>query len=88
MSYKLRLEDLAEKKLAKLKPPVSTQVADMLLALRDNPRRPGVIRLVESKQRGWRARVGKLRILFLIDDASQIITVYDIDKRDRVYHKK
>ena len=88
MSYRLRLEDLAEKKLLKLKPPISTQVAEMLVALRENPRRPGVIRLVESKHKGWRARVGKLRILFLIDDAAQVISVYDIDKRDKVYHQK
>ena len=88
MSYKLRLDELAERKLAKLKPPISNQVAEMLVALREDPRRPGVIRLVESKQKGWRARVGKLRILFLIDDASQVVTVYDIDRRDRVYHKK
>jgi mRNA-degrading endonuclease RelE of RelBE toxin-antitoxin system len=79
---------LSGKEAAKLKPPLSQQVAEMLIALRQNPRRLGVRRLVDSRKKGWRARVGKLRILFLIDDEAQLVTVYDIDRRDKVYHKK
>ena len=61
--------------------------ADNLIAgimlLADNPRPPGVRKLVNREE--WRLRVGDYRALFLIDDQKQTITITAIAHRREIY---
>jgi mRNA interferase RelE/StbE len=56
--------------------------------LAEDPRPQGCKLLLDSKARGWRVRVGKYRVLYLIDDAKMEVGVYEIGLRDRVYKKR
>jgi len=54
-----------------------------LLALENEPRPPGCLKMTGSDE--WRIRVGVYRIRYLIDDASRIVTVTRIRHRRDVY---
>jgi mRNA interferase RelE/StbE len=56
-----------------------------LQSLLENPRPPGVKKLVGS-QHDWRVRVGDYRILYEIDDEGRLITIWRIAHRRKVYH--
>ena len=54
---------------------------------RDATMATGTIKKLVADE-GWRIRIGAFRALFLIDDTSRTVTVYDIDVRSKVYRKR
>ncbi len=83
MSYTINIKRSAEKELNALPPRVYNRVAARLLALEDNPRPAGIKKL--QGEESYRLRIGDYRILFMIDDHQQHITIYAIGHRREVY---
>ena len=82
--YALFIKRSAERDLRKLSQVILWRVNEKILALRHNPRPPGVRKLVGALE-GWRIRVGDYRILYQIDDGAQTVTIVRVKHRREVY---
>ena len=87
MSYVVRLEGRAERELRRLPRHVLRAVDAKLLALSQNPRPPGVLKLHGREGKGWRVRVGEYRILFTVDDSAGVVSVYRVRPRGAAYRR-
>jgi mRNA interferase RelE/StbE len=83
VSYFLRILPLAEKQLLRLNSPLYESIKAKISSLRDNPRPPGCRKL--KGYSAWRIRAGDYRIVYEIDDTSQIVTVLKVAHRSVVY---
>ena len=88
MSYQLVRSPRAMRQLRQLRSmrhPLHNAVIEAITALAEASRPPGCVKLVGRPE--WRIRVGDLRILYLIDDAHQIVTITDIGHRRAIYRQ-
>jgi mRNA interferase RelE/StbE len=81
--YRLDLKPSAARDLDRVQGTTWQRLKSALLALRDEPRPPGCIRL--SGAESWRIRVGDWRVIYDIDDADQLITVLRVKHRRDAY---
>ncbi len=81
--YKIEIRGKARKQILKIPPPHFRRIKDRIDELAQNPRLEGAIRL--KGEEGYRVRVGDYRILYEIDAAAQIITIYRVKHRRDVY---
>ena len=85
MKYTVELRPVAERERRKLKNLALRQrVNDALLALEDEPRPHGVVKLSGTVNE-WRIRIGDYRIIYEIDDEEQRVTILRIAHRRQVY---
>ena len=84
MSYRVTLTATAVKERKQLDSTIRNRIDDVLRNLHENPRPPGVKKLSGSKQ-DWRVRVGDYRILYEIDDAEGLVTIWRIAHRRHAY---
>ncbi|HXS55618.1 MAG TPA: type II toxin-antitoxin system RelE/ParE family toxin, partial [Hanamia sp.] len=82
MKYLIEIKRSAQKQLAKISKPFSEAIYEKILALENNPRPTGCIKL--TGREGWRIRVGDYRIVYEIKDNVLLIIVIDIDHRKQV----
>lgn len=85
MTYAVLLERQAEKDLRDLPLPSLKRIDARLLALSDEPRPKGALKLKGKEGEGWRVRIGDYRILYTIDTNQRIVKVYRIGHRRDVY---
>ena len=85
MGYTVELERVAIVALAKLQRADQRLIANKLKKLAEDPRPAGVTKLVGAE--GWRIRSGNYRIVYLIDDTAQIVTITRIAHRKNVYRR-
>ena len=83
MTHQVRLKASAEKELVRLPEVIHDAVIEKLLALAENPR-PSWVKKLRGRA-GYRVRVGDYRIVYLIEDAAQIVRVLSIAHRRDVY---
>ena len=83
MSYTVILSPRAVRDRRRLPPDVRQRITTALLALENDPRPPGCLKMTNSDE--WRIRVGMYRICYLIDDTTQEVTVTHIGHRRDVY---
>ena len=83
MSYTVQILRRAQKELAGLPPLVYQRVRDAIRDLASIPRPSGCKKL--AGRNGWRIRVGDYRVIYEIDDHTQIITIMHIGHRRDVY---
>jgi len=81
--YGLRYDRRTLKELRPIPAPDTTRILAAIESLKQEPRRHGVEKMAGSE--GYRIRVGDYRVLFTIDDAQQLITVYRIKHRREAY---
>lgn len=86
MSFAVELSKAAKKELRKLPADDTRRVQATLALLSENPYPPNALKLVGRTE--WRVRVGRLRILYLVDSESEQIAVYSIEDRSNVYKKR
>jgi len=86
--FRVRIDPAAERKLRRIDKQLIAEIVRRIHALADNPRPPGCKQLKDSTRGGWRFRVGKYRVLYVIDEDHSEVQVYDIDLRDRVYRRR
>jgi len=87
VSYMVRLESAAERALKALPGDMLRRVDARLRTLAVNPRPQGVKKLQAREGEGWRVRVGDYRILYTVDDAAHLISVYRIAPRACAYRR-
>ena len=78
--YKVRIRRQAVKDIKGLPDKYPRLISEQIDHLVENPRPSGAKKL--TNQPGYRLRVGVYRILYRIDDASQVVTI------DRVKHRR
>lgn len=82
--YQLRIKRSAEHDLKQLPEPLFERINEQILALREEPRPSGVLKL-KGKSDGWRIRVGDYRIIYQIDDPAQTVLIVRVRHRRDVY---
>ncbi len=82
--YRVLLERVAEKDLARLAAGIHERVIVAIMALAHDPRPPGSRKLAGSKN-DWRIRVGDYRIVYEIADAIRVVRVNRARHRREVY---
>jgi mRNA interferase RelE/StbE len=82
--YDVNITSSAERDLKRLDRGMKNRITPALLALANDPRPPGCLKVKTSEGR-WRIRVGDWRIGYEIDDAAQTITIVTIGHRREFY---
>ena len=82
-SYSVQIKKSAEKELDKLPKKLAKAIEDIILGLELEPRPHGSGRLRGSD--AYRIRHGAYRILYIVDDRTQIVHVTAIGHRKEVY---
>lgn len=86
MKYEIRTKASAEKEIRDLPDSVLRRVHARIEMLADNPRPRGCVKLVQME--GYRVRVGNYRIVYTIDDATQVIEIITVEHRRQVYRRR
>lgn len=86
MAYQVIVLPSADKVVARLPKEIRARIAERLVALSDNPRPPGSVKLTD--QDAYRIRVGDYRVIYTIEDKRLIVLVIDVGHRREVYRGK
>lgn len=86
-AYRIEYITSVKKSFRNLSHDAQKQVRTDIEALIENPRPHGCIKL-EGEDNLWRIRSGDYRIVYGIDDALRLITIYRIRHRREVYRKR
>jgi mRNA interferase RelE/StbE len=81
--YKILLIPQAQKDLDELKGKTFDILAKKIIALQENPRPRGCLKL--TVEQGYRIRSGNHRTIYRIDDKNKKVFVYRIKHRKEVY---
>lgn len=84
MSNIINISSRAERELKRLDRTIKNRIVTALLALMDDSRPPGCLK-IKTSERLWRIRVGDWRVGYEIDDASQTVTIVTIGHRSEFY---
>ncbi len=84
MSYKIILEEIAQKQLMPLSRFIRQQISKSFEQLEENPYHEGIVELYNFQ--GYRKKVGDYRILFTLDDDKKELVVYRIKHRKEAYN--
>jgi len=84
--YRIDLSRRAEKDLERLPSRGAARVIAVLRHLAEEARPPGADKLVAVE--GYRVRVGEYRIIYDVDDAAHVVTVYRVRHRREVYRRE
>ncbi len=82
--YRLLLKPKAQKDLDRLRGETWERVREALLALRQDPRPRGCIKL---RTGAWRIRIGDYRATYDIDDTERTVTVLRVRHRRDIYRE-
>ena len=83
MSYSLAILRRAQNELAALPAEAYGRVRDAISSLANDPTPQGCRKL--TGREGWRLRVGDYRVIYEINNDSQVVTVLHIGHRRDVY---
>ena len=83
MKYQIHILQTAEKEMGKLSVEIHDRISNKLLSLENNPRPKGVKKL--STQEQYRLRVGNYRVLYTVDDSTEVVTIVSVGHRREVY---
>jgi mRNA interferase RelE/StbE len=83
-SYEIVFARSARKELQNLSRAVSERILDKIELLAKDPRAPDS-RKLHGYSNLWRIRIGEYRVVYSIDDKSQIITVFIVRHRSDAY---
>lgn len=83
-SYAVELKSSARKELDSLTDSVLSRIVRKLESLAQNPRPAGCKKLKGYKDL-WRVRVGDWRVVYIIDDPANLVSVTRIAHRREVY---
>jgi mRNA interferase RelE/StbE len=83
MAYRLELSHTSHHQIRILPLQTQERINRAIAILSENPRHPGCKKLTDRE--GYRIRVGDYRVLYQIDDAAKLVTVYRVGARGDVY---
>jgi mRNA interferase RelE/StbE len=84
VKYSLEIKLSAQKELDALADDLFTRIDRKIPALANNPRPAGCKKLKGYKDQ-WRIRVGDWRVVYIISDATKVVSVTRIAHRREVY---
>lgn len=82
--YDVRITSHAERELRRLDRSTKNRILPALLALADNPRPHGYLK-VKAEEGLWRIRVGDWRIGYEIDDDTKLVRIIAVGQRREFY---
>jgi mRNA interferase RelE/StbE len=83
LALRIELLPRAARELRRLPSSVRDRILRQISPLSDDPRPPGVQKLYGSDS--YRMRVGDYRMLYIINDAAQVVTIAGVGHRRDVY---
>ena len=83
MIYRVTILRRAQEELGALAGEAYARVRDAIVALGEDPRPPGCLKL--TGRDGWRIRIGDYRVVYEIDDSGRMVTVLHVGHRRDVY---
>lgn len=83
---RVELAPAAQRQLRRLPPGDAARLRGPILALAIEPRPPGALKLAGSDF--WRLRVGDLRIIYLVDDAADLVVVLKVARRSESTYRR
>jgi len=81
--YRLEISLIAHRQIKDLSPRFARRINEAIAQLANEPRPVGAKKLMGIE--GYRIRVGDYRILYVVNDASRLITVYGVKHRREAY---
>lgn len=81
--YSLKILPAAQKDLKRLQDKIFNKIKNEILALTDNPRPYGALKL--TNEDGYRMRIGDYRALYRIDEKTKEIFIYRVKHRREAY---
>jgi mRNA interferase RelE/StbE len=85
MAYRIELTKSAVKELERLPVKTHDKVIEHLVQLEQNPRLFGSEKLTGID--AYKLRVGNYRVVYEIDDATEVVRVVTVDDRKQVYKR-
>lgn len=82
--YQLEIKDRAVKELTRVRPDIGKRLLQSIESLATDPRPRQSHKLSESEN-SYRLRVGDYRVLYQVDDAARLVTIFKIGHRRQVY---
>ena len=83
--FKIFLDIPAKKSLKKLDNSVSQRIIESIERLSEDPIPHDSKRIIGIKEKVFRIRVGKFRVLYRVNYDNICVVIIDIDTRERVY---
>ncbi|MBF8303973.1 MAG: hypothetical protein HW399_348 [Dehalococcoidia bacterium] len=83
-NYQIQIKASASKELTNLEADLGRRVLQAIDTLATNPRPSQCIKL-KGRKDSYRLRVGKIRVIYQIDDSLKSIMVYEVGYRRDVY---
>lgn len=83
--YSIVIASSAEKELRRLDRAVQSRITAAILALGDNPRPAGCLK-IKTEEGAWRIRIGDYRVAYIIDDQAKLVTVMRVGSRGNFYN--
>jgi len=80
LSYSIEAIHSAEKELNKLNSKIYRVIERIIDSLAEQPRPNGSKKLTDSKNL-WRIRVGRMRVIYAVDDVQKKVTILRVAKR-------
>ena len=84
--FELFIHSHAQRFLAKLERDTCSRIIRAIEGLSDDPIPHDSKRVVGSKEKLFRIRVGKFRVLYSVDYEERTIVVIKVDSRERAYY--
>lgn len=84
VGYRVELTLAAHKEVLALPEQTYRRVAQAIDGLKTEPRPQGV-RKLKGSLAGWRIRIGSHRILYEVDDAKMLVTIFRVTDRKDAY---
>ena len=83
MNYRILAKPRAQKALDDLSLPEQERVSAAIDDLAENPRPAGCRKM--KSENAWRIRVGRYRVIYEVDDPSQVVVLLHVGHRKDVY---
>ncbi len=83
---RVELAPAAQRQLRRLPPGDAARLRGPILALAIDPRPPGARKLAGTDF--WRLRVGDLRIVYVIDDADDLVLILKVARRSESTYRR
>ncbi len=83
---RVELAPAAQRQLRRLPPGDAARLRGPILALAIDPRPPGATKLAGTDF--WRLRVGDLRIVYVIDDADDLVVILKVARRSESTYRR
>jgi mRNA interferase RelE/StbE len=84
--FRIELAPAAQRQLRRLPPGDAAAVRGPILGLADDPRPPTSSKLSGTEL--WRVRVGQLRVIYTIEEASALVVVLRVARRSESTYRR